>query len=206
MTRPLRIEYPGAVYHVTSRGNAGEAIFRDDKDRTLFLSVLADALSRFSWLCHTYCLMDNHYHLLIEMPLANLSLGMRHLNGTYAQSFNLKYKRVGHLFQARFKAILVEKEAHLLELSCHVILNPVRAKIVKNPKDWKWSNYRSMAGLESVPAFLTTDWILSQFGRNKAKARMAYLSFIEEKIDTECPWNNLKGQIYLGSESFLGKV
>lgn len=206
MARPLRIEYPGAVYHVTSRGNAGEAVFVDDKDRALFLDTLSVAISRFSWLCHAYCLMDNHYHLLVETPQANLSLGMRHLNGSYALGFNVKHKRFGHLFQARFKAILVEKEAHLLELSRYVVLNPVRAKMVESPKDWIWSSYRSMIGLESVPSFLTTDWVLRQFAKSRSKARAAYSRFVEDKTCGPCPWENLKGQIYLGGESFLEEI
>lgn len=203
MARPLRIEYPGAVYHLTSRGNAGEPVFRDDKDRALFLDILSVAISRFSWLCHGYCLMDNHYHLLVETPQANLSLGMRHLNGAYALDFNAKHKRFGHLFQARFKAILVEKEAHLLELSRYVVLNPVRARMAESPRDWTWSSYRAMIGLESAPSFLTTDWVLRQFATSRAKARAAYLRFVEDKAGGSCPWDNLKGQIYLGSESFL---
>jgi hypothetical protein len=124
--------------------------------------------------------MNNHYHLLVETPQANLSLGMRHLNGAYALGFNAKHKRFGHLFQARFKAVLVEKEAHLLELSRYVVLNPVRAKMVESPKDWIWSSYRSMIGLESVPSFLTTDWVLGQFAKSRSKARAAYSRFVED--------------------------
>jgi len=127
MARPLRIEFPGAVYHVTSRGNERKAIFRDDQDHKIFLDTLADVTLRYNWLCHAYCLMDNHYHLLIDTPDGNLSIGMRQLNGIYTQRFNKRYSRVGHLFQGRFKAVLVQKDSHLLEACRYVVLNPVRA-------------------------------------------------------------------------------
>jgi len=134
MARPLRIEFPGTVYHVTSRGNARQNVVADDRDRNRFLSVLAQVVDRYGWLCHAYCLMDNHYHLLIETPQPNLSLGMRQLNGRYTQMYNRRHERVGHLFQGRFTAILVEKEAHLMELCRYVVLNPVRAKAVAHPR------------------------------------------------------------------------
>src|SRR5713226_6360530 len=117
MARPLRIEYPGAVYHLTSRGNARKKIFLNDSDRDEFLATLGWVVERFGWRCHAYCLMDNHFHLLIETPQPNLSLGMRQLNGVYTQRFNRRHKRVGHLFQGRFKAILVERDSYLLALA-----------------------------------------------------------------------------------------
>jgi REP element-mobilizing transposase RayT len=138
MARPLRLEFPGAVYHLTSRGNARQNIFFTDADRELYLSTLAGVVRRYRWICHAYCLMANHYHLLIETPKANLSIGMRQLNGIYTQSFNRRNQRVGHLFQGRFKAILVEKEAHLLELCRYVVLNPVRVKGGASAQSWKW--------------------------------------------------------------------
>ena len=128
MARPLRLEFPGAVYHVSSRGNARQRIFFGDADRELFLDTLTQGIARYRWLCHAYCLMENHYHLLIETPRANLSLGMRQLNGIYTQTFNRRHHRVGHLFQGRFRAILVEKESYLLELCRYIVLNPVRVK------------------------------------------------------------------------------
>jgi putative transposase len=147
MARPLRIEYDGALYHVTSRGNERKAIFKDDTDRELFLSTLAQVTERFHWTCHAYCLMDNHYHLVIETPDGNLSKGMRQLNGVYTQTFNRRHHRVGHLFQGRFKGILVQKESHYLEVCRYVVLNPVRAKAVKHPREWAWSSYRATGGL-----------------------------------------------------------
>ena len=133
MARPLRLEFPGAVYHVTSRGNARAAIFLDDEDRPIFLGVLGAVVARFGWLCHAYCLMDNHYHLLLETPDPNLSRGMRQLNGVYTQRFNRRHGRVGHVLQGRFKAILVDRDGYLLELARYLVLNPVRAGRVKDP-------------------------------------------------------------------------
>lgn len=167
MARPLRIEYPGAVYHVTSRGNAREAIFLSDADRRKFLDVLADTVEKYNWLCHAFCLLDNHYHLVVETPDPNLSLGMRQLNGVYTQSFNRIHQKVGHVFQGRYKAILVEKESHLLELCRYVVLNPVRAGMVSRPDEWKWSSYKSTAYAGTVPDYLTIDWVLGQFSEKK---------------------------------------
>ncbi len=131
MARPLRLSYPGALYHVTARGNARQAIYTDDADRQIFLSVLEDVVARYHWLCHAYCLMDNHYHLLLETPEENLSAGMRQVNGVYTQRFNRRHGRVGHVFQGLVKAILVEPDRYLLELCRYVVLNPMRAGIVR---------------------------------------------------------------------------
>lgn len=205
MARPLRLEFPGAVYHVTSRGNARQDIVADDRDRTdfLFLSLLAHVIDRYGWLCHAYCVMDNHYHLLIETPQANLSSGMRQLNGRYIQVYNRRHERVGHLFQGRFTAILVEKEAHLLELCRYVVLNPVRAKMVTHPRLWVWSSYRAMVSETQAPAWLTTDWILGQFGQRAGAAQEKYRAFVAEGRGGASPWEQVTGQIYLGSEAFV---
>jgi len=170
MARPLRIEFEGALYHVTSRGNKKEAIYLNDMDRLIFLKVLSDVCQRYNWVCHAYCLMTNHYHLLIETPDANLSVGMRHLNGVYTQKFNFHHGRVGHVYQGRYKGILVEKEAHLLELARYVVLNPVRARMVSEAEDWRWSSYRATSGMVKSPGFLSVDWLLSVFGDKQSKA------------------------------------
>ena len=206
MARPLRIEYEGAVYHVTARGNARAAIFKNDQDRRVFLEILSKVIERYRWLCHAYCLMGNHYHLLIETPDGNLSAGMRQLNGLYTQTFNRRHRRVGHIFQGRFKAILVDKESYLLELCRYIVLNPVRAKMVKHPQRYPWSSYRATAGLARPPAFLGRDWLLSQFGRNRAHAQGAYRRFVQEGIGEPSPWEKLTGQVLLGPESFVKKV
>jgi len=203
MARPLRIEYPGALYHVTTRGNAGGRIFRSDKDREYFLDMLGIIIERFHWLCHGWCLMDNHYHLVLETLEGNLSRGMRQLNGIYTQKYNWKYGKTGHIFQGRYKAILVDKEGYLLELCRYVVLNPVRANIVKRPLDWQWSSYRSTAGSVKSPQWLSTDWILTQFGRSRRRAQRLYQKFIMEGITKETPWKDLKGQIFLGDREFI---
>ena len=204
MARPLRIEYPGAVYHVTSRGNARDIIFLKDEDRKGFLEILFDVIERYNWLCHAFCLMDNHYHLLIETIDPSLSRGMRHLNGVYTQSFNRRHNRVGHVFQGRYRAILVQKDAHLIELCRYVVLNPVRAKMVKKPGDWKWSSYKATAFDDQKPDCLTTDWILGQFSTKKKRAQEIYRKFVENGIaDAVSPWDRLKGQMFFGSEDFI---
>jgi REP element-mobilizing transposase RayT len=206
MARPLRIEFAGALYHVTSRGNERRQIFFCDDDRLAFLDVLEHAVARFGWLCHAYCLMGNHYHLLIETPHANLSQGMRQLNGVYTQYVNRTHRRVGHLFQGRFKGILVEREYYLLALARYVVLNPVRAGMVRDAGDWPWSSYRGTVGMERAPPFLTTDWLLSAFGSERAIATREYARFVGEGKGKEDPWKDLRGQIYLGSDGFVDEM
>ena len=206
MARPLRIEYPGALYHVTARGNARADIYLDDGDRRLFLDLLAQAAERYDWLCHAYCLMDNHYHLLIETGRATLGRGMRHLGGVYTQRLNRVHDRVGHVFQGRYKAILVERDAHLLELSRYVVLNPVRAGMVRAAKDWRWSSYRATAGQARTPDWLSTDWILARFGDHQARARSAYRRFVAEGAGAASPWQDLGGGVVLGGEAFRAEV
>lgn len=203
MARPLRIEYPHAVYHITSRGNEKKDIFIDDKDRLIFFEILNNVREKYNWICHSYCLMNNHYHLVIETPDANLSIGMRQLNGVYTQKFNKRHNRIGHLFQGRYKAILIQKDSHLLEVCRYVVLNPVRAKISNIPEDYKWSSYRATAGLDKQPEFLTTDWILAQFDNDKKRARRLYRDFVIAGIDKTKIYEYVKGQILLGEESFI---
>ena len=206
MSRPLRVEYPGAVYHITSRGNERKSIFKSDGDRQLFLNIFRQTISRFHWLCHGYALMDNHYHLLIETPEANLSRGMRQLNGVYTQDFNRIHQRVGHLFQGRYKAVVVDKDEYLLAVSRYIVLNPVRAGIIKKPEEWKWSSYRALAGLVKAPDFLTVDWIRSQFGKDEGEAKKVYANFVVQGIDAEYPYEALTGQIILGSQRFIRTI
>jgi len=206
MARPLRIEYPGAVYHITSRGNAGHNIYQDDQDREAFLSGFADVVKKCNWYCHTYCLMNNHYHLLIETPEANLSFGMRQLNGIYTQRYNRRHKKFGHIFQGRFKSILVDKENYLLELCRYIALNPVRAKLVARPDKWLWGSYRATAGLIKTPEYLTVDWILSLFGSDREIAQKKYQQFIRQGINDKFPFENLQDQIVLGNREFVEKI
>ena len=206
MARPLRIEFPSALYHVTSRGDRREPIFEDDEDRLKFLDVLAEVVGRFNWLCHAYCLMTNHYHLVVETPDGNLSKGMRQLNGVYTQASNRRHQRTGHLFQGRFKAILVDQDAYLLELARYVVLNPVRAGMVRDPQAYPWSSYRAMIGEVSVPAWLATDGLLGQFGKRRSEARRRYSQFVREGVGKESIWAGLKQQIYLGDEQFVKRM
>jgi REP element-mobilizing transposase RayT len=203
MARPLRIEYPGAVYHITSRGNARKKIYTFDQDRENYLGVLGNVVKRYNWLCHAYCLMDNHYHLLIETPDANLSIGMRQLNGVYTQLYNRVHKRPGHIFQGRYKAILVDKDNYLLELCRYVVLNPVRARLVELPERWKWSSYAATAEMKKAPEYLLVDWILGIFGTKRRTAQKHYREFVREGINRKSPWGELQGQILLGEDSFV---
>jgi len=150
--------------------------------------------------------MENHYHLLIETPKGNLSKGMRELNGVYTQGFNRRYGRVGHLFQGRYKAILVEKDRHLMSLCRYVVLNPVRVGLKERPEQWKWSSYRATIGLEKRPSFLTIDWLLSQFDGRKRVAMEKYRRFVMEGIGKESPWEALKGQIFYGTDGFIKRL
>jgi len=206
MARPLRIEYAGALYHVTSRGDRRENIYQEDDDRELWLEIFSQVCSRFNWRCHAWCLMDNHYHIVIETIEGNLSQGMRQLNGVYTQKSNRKHGRVGHVFQGRYKAILIEKEAYLLELSRYVVLNPVRAGMVNDIEDWGWSSYSAMIEKGLLPEWLETDWLLSQFGSSKKEAIIAYKNFVREGIGLPPIWDNLKYQMYLGDNSFIDKM
>jgi REP element-mobilizing transposase RayT len=197
MARPLRIECPGAFYHVTSRGNARAPIFLEDRDRRLLLRILSDVVARYRWVCHAYCLMTNHFHLLVETPEANLSRGMRQLNGLYTQRFNRAHERVGHILQGRYGAVLVERDAHLLELARYVVLNPVRAGLVGDAEDYPWSSLRATLGLESAPEWLKTGALLVRFG-----SRARYLEFVREGVGQASPWSRLRGGI-LGSDRFI---
>lgn len=206
MARPLRIEYDGALYHVTSRGNARKSIFAGDEDRKIFLDTLDKVNDKYNFLCHAYCLMDNHYHLLIETPDGNLSNGMRQLNGVYTQRYNRRNKKVGHVFQGRYKAILIQKELHLLEVCRYIVLNPVRARAVNSPKEWKWTSYKATAGFEKPHNCLTTDCILEQFGETRRTAEKEYRGFVRSGIGEKTLWKKLKGQSILGDIDFVDRL
>jgi putative transposase len=203
MARSMRIEFPGAVYHITSRGNERKKIFLNDRDREIFLKIFQQVKDRFHWLCHSYVLMDNHFHLLIETVEANLSRGMRQLNGVYTQEFNRRHSRVGHLLQGRYKAILIDKDDYLLEISRYIVLNPVRAGIIEKAEEWLWSSYRATIGIEKPPAFLSVDWILSQYGQNKKTAIANFKQYVEKGIGWEYPTETLQAGLILGSERFV---
>ncbi|PHS20065.1 MAG: addiction module toxin RelE [Kangiella sp.] len=205
MVRQARIEYSGALYHITSRGNAKQDIFVDDEDRLVFLETLRKARNRYNCIVYAYCLMDNHYHLLVETPDANLSQFMRQLNGVYTQKYNFSHSSTGHLFQGRFKSILVQEDLYLLELCRYIVLNPVRAGMVRSAKDWKWSSYRASANLSSPIDWLNSDWLLSNFSKNHQLAIKQYRVFVSEGKNQASPWHQLKNQVLLGDEPFVKK-
>ncbi len=206
MARPLRLEFPGALYHVTARGDCREDIYLENWDRIAFLDLLGDVCGRCNWRVHAYCLMTNHYHLVIETPDGNLSAGMRQLNGVYTQRFNRRHQRVGHVFQGRYTAILVDKDAYLLELARYVVLNPVRASMVKAAGLWPWSSYRAMIGKAAGTPWLETDIILASFSKRRVIARQRYIRFVADGKNQPSIWRNLVQQIYLGDERFVHRV
>lgn len=206
MARPLRLELAGALYHVTSRGDGREDIYLSDEDRLAWLETLAEVCKRFNWLCHAYCQMTNHYHMVVETPDANLSQGMRQLNGVYTQRFNRSHQRVGHVFQGRFKAIMVDKDSYLLELARYVVLNPLRAKMVRRLDQWPWSSYPATCGQAPTPDWLQADFVLSQFSPTRGRAIAKYIAFVHEGARLPSVWNQLQGQVYLGSDAFVKKM
>src|SRR3989337_3543905 len=185
MARLLRIEYPGAFYHITSRGNEQQNIFKSDNDRTKFLSYLESAVERYKAVIHVYCLMGNHYHLLLETPLGNLSQIMRHINGAYTTYFNKKYQRSGHLLQGRYRAIVVDKDEYAVELARYIHLNPVRSGIVNAHSGYRWSSYKHYTEKGKKPEWLFKDFILGYFGKNIHKAQKKYRQFVHELIGHE---------------------
>lgn len=203
MSRPLRLDHAGALWHVTSRGNERREVFRDDVDRREMLQILGRVVDLFGWQLHAWVLMGNHYHLLLGTPEATLSRGMRQLNGDYAGHFNRRHGRDGHVFQGRFKAILVQREAHLLEVARYVVLNPVRAGLAASAADWPWSSFRATAGLEPAPEWLDTSFLLDFFGSRRGPAAAKYREFVEAgTAGSYDPWSQVVGQIYLGSASW----
>jgi len=178
-------------------------VYRDDRDRRVFLDVFGRVVDRFGWICHAYCLMSNHYHLLLETPLPNLSSGMRQLNGVYAQRFNKRHGRVGHVFEARFDATIVEEDGYFLELARYIVLNPVRARIVDHPREWRWSSYRATAGEAPRPLFLTVATVLNAFADDYVGAQRLYAAFVEAGIGADRP--ACIGDIYNGSTAFADR-
>lgn len=206
MSRPLRIEFPGACYHITARGNFGQALFTDIEDAQKFLDLLIIEVGQHHWLCHSYCLVGDHYHLVIETPEPNLGRGMGRLNMRYSQWFGRRHQRSGHLFQGRYKAILFEKDRHLVEICRHVVNNPVRLDLVNRVDLWRWSSYRALASDDAWADWLTTEFVLSAFGPDLDEAQAAWRTYVEEATDTPSPWKNLRAGHYLGSEAFLSSL
>lgn len=206
MARPVRIEFPGAVYRVTSKGREGQLVFDDADDRGVFLNVLDNVVSRFGWLIHSYVLMDDHYHLVVEVPEANLSKGMRQLNGVYTQHVNRRHGQEGPIFHGRFKSILLEKKVYLLPVCRHVVTNPSRIKKASNFSVYKWSSHRALAGQVKAPSFLYMDDVLNHFGRREKAAQRKYSDYVKSGVEDESPLEQRTKQVLLGSDRFLSKM
>jgi len=208
LARQLRIEYPGGFYHVTSRGNQKQAIYFSDEDRTYFLKCLGDAFERYQSIIHVYCLMENHYHLLVETPLGRLSKIMHFINTSYSVYFNKKHERSGHLFQGRFRAILVQAEEYARELGPYVHLNPVRAAVVNVPEEFAWSNYREYLGTVNPQPWTSTSLILSAFGTDLGSARMRYSEYVMWRLRQKLPnpLNAAEASGILGKPEFVERI
>lgn len=207
MTRPLRLAFPGALLHITSRGNEKRPTFLDDRDRRKFLDLLGETVRTFDWILIAYVLMSNHYHLLVELCGDTLSDGVKWLNGEYAKWFNRVHDRVGHLFQGRFRSPLIDHQTYFETVLRYVVLNPVRANVVKHPAVYEWSSYRATAGLCDAPSWLAVDNALASFGDDREVACARYTQFVEAGIGgVERPWKHLVGQMYLGSEEFVEQM
>lgn len=210
MARPLRIEFPGALYHVTSRGDNKCTIFRNSKDRNKFLSIYSEISARLQWITYAWCLMGNHFHLVVETPEPNLSEGMRVLNGTYTQYVNRAHARTGHLFQGRFHSIIVDRDSYLLEVVRYVILNPVRAGLASSPEEWPWSSFKATVGLETPPEWLDTGFTLDAVAESKGSREQKqafFAAYVESGIaGSRSPLDDLRQQIYLGDDRFIAQA
>jgi len=208
MARPLRITFPGAFYHITSRGNEQKVVFKSKRDREKFLEYLESATQRYDALIHAYCMMDNHVHLLLETPSANLPQIMRHINGAYTTYFNIKRKRSGHLFQGRYKAILVEVDEYAKELSRYIHLNPVRAGMVDKPEAYQWSSYPYYIGKKKAPEWLHRAFVLGYFGEKESIAQKRYQRFVNALVgkEYESPLKDVVSSTLLGNVDFISYI
>jgi REP element-mobilizing transposase RayT len=206
--RPLRLEFPGALWHVTNRGVERRSIYADDHDRLHFLHLLEKVIDAYRWQLLAYVLMSNHYHLFFRTPDTNLSRGMKDLDGDYASFFNGRHRRTGHLFQGRFKSHLVDGETYLLEVARYIVLNPVRARMVETPGEWRWSSYRATGGLAAVPRWLDPGPILDVFHADDWNVAMhGYREFVAAAIGHEAsPWEELVAGTFLGGKEFLRRM
>ncbi|MGF1545930.1 MAG: transposase [Thiotrichales bacterium] len=206
MARPVRIEFPGGLYYVSSRSEDAVVAFVDDSDRHDWLEVLDQVCARFHWRVYAWCQMNDHYHVLLETPEANLSKGMRQLNGVYTQHFNRRHGHAGQLFQGRFKAVLVDREPYLGALARQVVLNPVRVGAVARSEDWPWSSYLEMIGEEPAPAWLAREELLATFGTQHKRAIRKYIEFVAAGIGLPSLRASVRRQIYLGDDAFIRRM
>ena len=188
MSRQPRIQFPGAFYHVTSRGNRHADIFLDDLDYLTWLETFGRTADKFGFISHSFCQMPNHFHILLETPKANLSGGMHFLNSVYSQHFNKRHEKDGHVLQGRYNALLVAKDSHFAELGRYLTLNPVRAGLTNSPAEWRWSSYRFTAGFATPPEWMETELMLAHFGHASDPCRYtAFRSFVADGIGAVNP-------------------
>lgn len=204
----MRLEFDGALYHVTARGDRREPIFEDDTDRTALLAILAQGLERFDAMAYAYCLMGNHYHFVLQTHKPNLSRLLRHVNGVYTQTYNRRHRKVGHLFQGRFKAVVVDEDSYFLEVCRYVDLNPVRAGVVKRPEAWVWSSYRAHTGRAPAPPWLDSAELHRRLAARAPRrdGPRRYAEFVAQGRGLELWDEALSGQIYLGGEAFVRRM
>lgn len=206
MSRPLRIEYPGAIYFITSRTPESVSAFRDDRDRTRFLDILAQTVKRSQWICHGYCLMHDHYQMIVETPRGNLSQGMRQVNGIYTQEYNRRYFKKGALFKGRFKAVLFEKDKSLLKLVRYMMLTPVRMNEADYASQFRWSSFRATAGLNEDGAespIVTREWVLSQLSESHKEAQQRFQDYVNDNKEKSDPLRDVRYQLLLGDRDFV---
>jgi REP element-mobilizing transposase RayT len=184
MARHPRVLFAGAMYHVSIQGNRDCSIYVDVDDRETHLSLIADGVCEDGWICHAYCQMTTHYHLLVQTPEPNLDRAMHRLNSAYAHEFNRRHGYSGHLFKQRYSAKLVVDDLHLLEVARYVVLNPVEARMCRHPKDWPWSSYQATVGLAKTPSFLDNDWLVRVFDEDVSKGRRRFVRFVDEGLTT----------------------
>ena len=207
MSRPLRISFDNAVYHITARGNRKDKIFYSDDDKRIFLRKMDQTFLKYSFLCYAYCLMDNHYHLFIKTSLGNISQGMHYLNASYANYFTAKYKINGPLFQGRYKSLLVDEDNYALALSFYIHLNPLRAGLAKNLDEYTWSSLLDYLGKRKKELNkLDTQFILTQLHNNLTQSRAIYKRYILENLTMDFPVKDIYRGIALGKESFIKKI
>ncbi len=206
MSRPVRIEFPGATYHVTSKGKDKSVVFKDAEDQGVFLNVVENVVDRFGWLVHSYVILDNHYHLVVEVPEANLSKGMRQLNGVYTQHVNRRHHKEGPIFQGRFKSVLFEKKKFLLPICRHVVTNPARMNDPISYNSYKWSSYRATAGQVKKPSFLYTGDVLGSFGKREKDSQRKYREYVRKGVHAQSPLDERTSQVLLGSPRFLNEM
>ncbi|MGV7208623.1 transposase [Oxalobacteraceae bacterium A2-2] len=203
MTRPLRLQFPGALYHVTARGDRRLAIYGDELDRVRWLDILGHVCHRHHFIVYSYCQMSNHFHLLVETPEANLARGMQHLNGAYTRHFNRRHGLAGHLFQGRYHAVLVQKQRYLLALCRYIALNPLRAGMVEAAEQWPWSSHALLLRRLPCPPWLDSGWLLSQFDGIGSAALQRYAEFVRGGVGLPSPLYDTRHQVLLGDEGFV---